>query len=252
MPWEMNGDQIVVEDGNPVWIADDGKKSPFDAGGVLKRLSDVTGESMGRKNKIRELEGQLEPFKDLDSDFVTKAKKAMDTVKNLNDKQLVDAGQVAEIKKDLEDQLIETKKSHAAELEGLKKQIDDKDAAIQRREVKGFFDQSEFIREKTVLTPTFAYDHFNRFFKTEEKDGDLIVFAERKGGEKIFSKDPKRAGKYATPAEAIEILIDEHPDKESILRGGTPGSGSPPPGGHNQDLSKLNPTERINAARGVN
>ena len=201
------------------------------------------------------MEKQLELLNGIDDpkDFMVKAKKAMETVKNLDDKQLIDAGQVEAIKQNLDTRFSEAEKAHAIEVGDLKKAISDKSTAIERREVKGFFDQSEFIREKTVLTPAFAYDHFKGNFKTEDKDGDLTVYAERKGGEKIFSKDPKRAGKYAKPAEAIEILIDEHQDRDSILRAGKPGSGTPPgdfkPG--NQDLSKLSPIERIDAARQV-
>lgn len=254
MPWKMNGQQIEVKDGNPVWIGEDGKESPHDAGAVLKRLTEVTGESIGRKTKIRELETKLEPFAGIEDPdkFLDDAKKAIATVKNLDDKQLVDAGKVAEIKRDLETKLEESQKTFAAELKKRDDLIASKTQAIESREIKGVFDRSSFITEKTILTPTFAFDHFKRNFKVSEDENGLSVIAVRNDGKEIFSSDPKRAGKYASPEEAIEILISEHPDKEKLLRGGNPGSGTQPGGKtFNGDLSKLNPIERINAARQV-
>lgn len=233
MPWKMNGDQIVVQDGNPVWVYDDGKESPFDAGKALTNLHSVTQESMKRKDKIRDLEAKLEPYSDIDdpSEFISSAKKALDTVKNLKDKEIVDAGEIDKLKssvaQEFKSKISEIEKAHAKKVESLEEQLSGKDSSIRNLLVKGAFTQSEFIREKTVLPPDFAFDSFGKNFQVEENDqGDLKAVAVRSNGEKIFSL--KNAGSYADPEEAIEILITEHPDKDRLLRGGTPGSGSHP------------------------
>lgn len=225
-----------MKDGNPVWIGKDGKESPHDAGAILDRLTEVTGESVARKNKVRELESKLEVLSGIEEPekFIADAKKAMVTVKNLDDKQLIDAGKVAEIKKDLETKLAESQKTFEAELKKRDDIIAAKKEAIESREIKGVFDRSSFIPEKSTLVPSFAFEYFRRNFKvSEEENGEMSVIAVRGDGKEIFSADPKRAGKYATPEEAIEILINEHPDKDRLLKGTTPGSGTRPgtPGG---------------------
>jgi len=51
----------------------------------------------------------------------------------------------------------------------------------------------------------------------------------------------------------LEILINEHPDKDIILKG-TPGGGGTLPGGHqkrNVDVLKMSPRQRLDASRGL-
>ncbi|MCG8643419.1 MAG: hypothetical protein MI862_27070, partial [Desulfobacterales bacterium] len=59
MPWKLDGENIVVEDGHPVWVYSDGKESPFNAESALGKIKDLTTESVGRKEKIRAMETDL-------------------------------------------------------------------------------------------------------------------------------------------------------------------------------------------------
>ncbi len=100
MPWKMDGDKIVVQDGHPVWVYPEGKESPFNAESALSRINELTTESVGRKKKLQDQEEKLKVLEGIDNpgEFVKTAKEAIKTVKNLDDKKLVDAGEVEKVK----------------------------------------------------------------------------------------------------------------------------------------------------------
>lgn len=250
MPWKTDeSGKVVVADGNPVWQYDDGKEAPFDAGSVLQRIGALTGESMARKNRIKELETKYAPFQEIQdpSDFIVKAQAAMEKVANFNDKDFMAIGEVERVKAAVAD-------SYKSKLSELETAVQMKDKGIHKLLVKGAFSSSNFIREKTVLPPDVAFDSFGKYFQIEDIDGQPQAIAVRPNGDKIFSQiEP---GSYASADEAIEILINERKDKEALLRSAPGGSGTTPNNGANSrnnmaDMLKLDPIERINAARGV-
>lgn len=261
MPWKTDeSGNIAVIDGHPVWQYDDGKEAPFDAGSVLQRIGALTGESMARKNRIKELETRYAPFQEIQdpTDFLTKAQQAMEKVANFNDKDFVAIGEVEKVKaavaESYKTKLAELEKGYKTQLEERETLIKTKDKGIHQLLVKGAFASSSFIREKTVLPPDVAFDSFGKFFQIEEIDGQPQAIAVRPNGEKIFSL--REPGSYASADEAIEILVNERKDKDSLLRSSPGGSGATPNSGQNSklnmtDLLKLDPIERINATRGV-
>jgi len=226
----MIGEAIEVKDGHPVWIYEDGKESPFSADSALKSIKDLTVESMSRKSKLQEYEAKLAPFADIDNgaDFITKAKAALETVKNLDGKKLIDAGEVETLKQSVA--LTYKEKITGMETAFLTKEkeyqtaISTKDANISNLLIKGAIGRAKFIEERTVLTPSIAYDVFQRNFKIEEHEGEARAVATRKDGTKIMSlKDP---GSYAGIDEALETLVNEHPDKDRLLKGIDGGGGA--------------------------
>ncbi len=235
MAWKKDGEVIVVQDGNPVWIHEDGKEAPFNAEAALKNLNDATAESVVRKKKLKDLEEKHLPFAGIEdgAGFLSKANAALETVKNLDDKKLIDAGKVEEIKRGViesyDARIVDINKSHAEALKKATGDLETKDAAIRKMVVEGAFTRSKFLREKTVLPPEFAYNTFGKHFKVEE-DGDQIkVSATDAKGNPIFSL--KNPGQAADPEEAIEIIVGSHPQKDSILKGIAGGGGTPPGGG---------------------
>lgn len=240
MPWKQNEDgSLVVVDGNPVWVYESGpekdKEAPVNFGKTLTTIQNITRESVNRKEKINELKAvtsviEAAGIEDV-SEYLTKAKEAMDTVANLSDKEILDAGQVDKIKQSITDGF--TRQIDALKAAGEKSntewrgKLDAKDAAIKDLVIKGAFDASDFLRDKTVLLPEIAFSYFGGRFGVEEKDGRLIGFATDTGGDKIMSL--KNPGAYADPVEAIEILINEHPQKDRMLKMDASGGGSKPP-----------------------
>lgn len=230
MPFKFDGDNIVVQDGLPVFIHENGQESPLNADEMIANLNTVTRESVARKNKIRDLESSYEPFNGIEnpSEWMTNAKKALDTVANLSDKEILDAGEVEAIKKNT----ASSYQTKISEMEkGFETKMSEKDSLIQKHEnavrgllIKGSFEASKFVKDQTLLTPGIAYSEFGKYFDIEEDEAGNPVAYARRGKEKIFSQ--KNPGSIATPEEAIEILVNEHPDKDSILRGNPSGSGS--------------------------
>lgn len=250
MPWKQdeNGGLAVV-DGNPVWVYESGpekgKEAPVEFGKTLATIQNITKESMSRKEKINELKAvtsQIEAagIEDV-GEYITKAKEAMDTVANLSDKEILEAGQVDKIKQSITDgftrQIEALKQAGEKANTEWKSKLDAKDAAIKDLVIKGAFDASDFLRDKTVLLPDIAFSYFGGRFGVEEKEGKLTGFALDAGGDKIMSL--KNPGAYADPAEAIEILINEHPQKDRMLKMDASGSGAktPKPGDTSGNLA---------------
>lgn len=154
---DENG-HVVVKDGFPVWVAEDGAEIAYNVPDLV--------------NKISALEKAL-----------------------------------ADSKKDSADRL-------AA-----------KEASIRTLLVKGIFDSSAFLKDKTVLPSDVAYASFGRHFEVKEENGELRVVATM-NGQPIFSRsDP---GTFAAPEEALEAIIDKYPMKDRILKAPDGGSGSHP------------------------
>lgn len=242
MPWKMNGENIVVQDGHPVWVYDDGKESPFNAESALKKISDVTAESVGRKDKIREYETKLEALKGIDDPvaFVKKATAAIETMKNLDDKKLIDAKEVETLKASVaatfNEKISGMEKAFATKEQEYQDQLGKSQSIISDLLIRGQINQASFISERTVLTPTIAFDVFKENFKIEEVDGEPRAVAVRKDGKKIMSlKDP---GSFASVNEALETLVNEHPDKDRLLKGIDGGGGTPPNGNQSKFTGK--------------
>jgi hypothetical protein len=256
--WKMDGDSITVDNGNPVWIYDDGRESGFNAESALKSISDVTAESMARKEKIRGFEAQLEVFKDIENpgEYLAQAKAAMETLSSLDQKKLMDAGEVDVLKKSIEatykEKINGMETAFGAKEKEYKETLNSQNNSISNMLIEGEIGRSGFISDKTVLTPSIAFSAFKNNFKVKEIEGRPFAIASRQDGTAIMSlKDP---GKYASVNEALETLVNEHPDKSSLLKGISGGGGTPPggPGGiTHTDYQNMSPIERLNASRGV-
>lgn len=243
MPWKRddNGQLAFDDSGNPVRVDNDGKEYPFgddQLDTTLSNLSKANGEAAERKKKLREMEQKLKPLEDIEDleTWRTEADKAMKTMQNLKDKDLVDANEVENLKKQLSD--------------SYEKKIQEKDKALQEKEdlvynlmVSQNFAKSSVL-EKTVLPPDVAEAYFGKNFKIE--DGQVVGYL---GEDKIYSK--QNPGQLASFDEALDEVIDQYPMKDRILKGPEPGGGSKPGDGNlkGTDWKKLSPTERLNAAR---
>jgi hypothetical protein len=244
MPFKRNEDGTLAMDdsNNPIRVDADGKEYPFgdDAlDSTLSNLSKATREATERKHKLRDAETQLKHLEGIEDPekYFKEANKALETVKNLDDKKLVDAGEVENLKKSIAD-------SYQKKLDEASESVKQKDDIIYNLMVSSQFAKSQAL-EKTVLTPDIAEAYFGKNFKIE--DGQVIGYL---GDDKIYSKESP--GQLAGFDEALSEIIDKYPMKEKILKAAPGGSGSPSGGGGapvSGDWHKLSPTERLNAAR---
>ncbi len=149
---------------------------------LVNKISAVNAESAGRRKEIDALTAKLKEFEGIDPE---KAKAALETVANLDAGKLIDAGKVDDLK-------TEIKKSYDGKISDLEKALADskkdsadrlaaKEASIRTLLVKGIFDSSAFLKDKTVLPSDVAYASFGRHFEVKEENGELRVVATMNG-----------------------------------------------------------------------
>lgn len=201
MPWKMDGDKIAIESGNPVWVHDDGKEVSIDGGHVTQKIVDLTKENSKFRSQAREAQEKLEAFDGLD---VEAARKALNTVKNLDDKKLIDAGEVERIKSEIAKAKDEQYKPVVEELKTTKEMS-------YRKDLEMAFATSELVSKKLIVPRDMVQKTFGDRFKHE--DGKLVAYDET--GNKIYSRE--KPGELAGFDEALTTLIDRYPHKASIL-----------------------------------
>lgn len=225
-----DNEKPILQDGKILCINPQGAEIELDIDRAMAKIPALQAENKTHRERNEELEKQVKILEGIDNpnEWMESAKKALNTVKNLDDKSLVDAGEVEKIKAATAESFTKTtdelKRSHQEKENGFKESLQSKDAAIRKLLIQGAFDSSDFIREKTVLVPSIAYSHFSNQFEVTEKDGTFSVIAKYANGEDVFSNI--HPGEPADTAEAIQLLIEKHPDRDSILKGEASGSGS--------------------------
>ncbi|OOF56148.1 hypothetical protein BKK56_03965 [Rodentibacter genomosp. 2] len=207
---DENGN-VVVQDGKPVYVYDDGKEVAYDVPAAVAKITSLNAEAKNHRERAEKAEADLKVFDGID---VNAAKKALDTVKNLDDKKLIDAGEAERVKAEV----IKTYDEKLAEANG---RADKLEQALYGEIVGGAFARSKFITDKTTLPPDVAQAYFGKHFSV--KDGKIE--AKDNSGNPIYSRE--RAGELANFDEAMEMLINTYPNKDTILRSnGSSGSGA--------------------------
>ncbi|CBJ38324.1 conserved protein of unknown function [Ralstonia solanacearum CMR15] len=251
MPFKYDADgHIALQEVNgqklPVFINAGGAETPFDGDSTVATISRLNGEAKSHRERAEKAEGTLKTFEGITDPAAAIA--ALDTVKNLNDKKLVDAGEVQKVK----DQAIA---SVRAEFEPVVKERDSLKTALFDEKIGGAFARSKFIAEKVAIPADFVQASFGKNFTIE--DGKIV--AKDGNGNPLFSTT--RHGEPANFEEALSILIDAHPQRDSILKGsgasGGGASGGNGGGNGKRSISRaqfdgLSPAEQSKAARDPN
>ena len=253
MPFKYDTDgNIVTQEVNgqklPVFVNASGGEAPFDADATVGTISRLNGEAKSHRERAEKAEGDLKKFEAISD--VDAALAALETVKNLNDKKLVDAGEVQKVK----DQAIA---SVRAEFDPIVKERDSLKTALFDEKIGGAFARSAFIGEKVAIPVDFVQATFGKHFTVE--DGKVI--AKDASGTQLFSRT--RHGEPADFEEALSILIDAHPQRDSILKGsgasggGAHGGGNGGGGGGKRTITRaqfdgMGQAEQAAAARDAN
>ena len=233
----------VLKDGKPLYRHPDGKEIVFDAGQAFSKIGQLTGENTAYKARFTEAETKLKSFDGIaDPDA---ARKALDTVSNLDHKKLIDAGEVEKVKGEIT-------KAFQAQLDEANGKAKTLEQALYGEKVGGAFARSKMIAEKLAIPADMVQARFGQAFKIE---GDKTV-AYDASGNKIFSR--ARPGELADFDEALETLIEQYPYKEHILKssgasgGGAQGSGTGGGGKQTrtrQQFEQMMPSERAAFAK---
>lgn len=217
MPFKLTPEgQIAVQEVNgvklPIHVGADGKESPFDGDATIATISRLNGEAKGHRERAEKAENSLKTFEGITDPAA--AIKALSTVKNLDDKKLVDAGEVEKVK----DEAI---KSVRAEFEPVVAKAKDLESQLYNERIGGAFARSKFVTEKLAIPADMVQAAFGARFNIE--NGKVV--ATDSNGNAVFSRT--KHGELADFDEALEILVDSYPGKASILKGsGASGGGA--------------------------
>lgn len=208
---DANG-AAVLKDGKPVYTKDDGSEIEFDAAQAFGKINQLTGEAKSNRERAEAAEGKVAAFKDITDPAAAIA--ALATVKNLKDKQLVDAGDVEKVKAEA-----------IAAVEGKYKPIVEENAALKgqldNELIGGSFARSKVIQDKFAIPADLVQARFGGNFK--RVDGKVV--AHDQAGNQIYSQ--KKPGDLADFDEALEILVGQYPHRDSILKSsGASGAGA--------------------------
>ena len=213
---DENGN-AVLQDGKPIYVHADGKEVAFDAPGTVATISRLNAEAKGHRERAESAEGRLKSFEGIEDPQA--ARKALETVKNLDDKKLVDAGEVEKIK-------LEVGKVYETKLTEESQKREKLEQQLHAEKIGGGFARSKYIADKLAIPSDLVQARFGAAFKVE--DGEVIAYDA--SGNKIFSRS--NPGAAAGFDEALEFLIEQYPQKEQILKGsGHSGTGSKSGGG---------------------
>lgn len=202
----------VVQDGKPVYVADDGKEIAFDVLATQATISRLNSEAKGHRERAEAAEKSLKSFDGIADPAA--AVKALEVVANLDQKKLIDAGEVEKVK-------TEISKAFQAQLDAEKTKAQTLEQALYGEKVGGAFARSKLIADKLAIPADLVQARFGQQFKIE--DGKTVAYDTH--GNKVFSR--ARPGELADFDEALEVLIDQYPYRDTILKSsGASGSGA--------------------------
>lgn len=236
--WKLDADgKIELKDGNPIYVDS--------AGGEMTvgkdTISKLNGEAKAHREAKEEALEKLKKFEGLDPE---KVRDAMEKLSKIDQKKLIDSGEVDKVKDEIKGQFTEQLGEKDKEIETLRGQVDS-------MSIDKVFDGSEFVRNDIALSPDIFRNTFAKNFKVEE--GKVTAYDNH--GNRLMSKE--RAGEYATPEEALRILVNSRADKDSILKADAgSGSGGSQSGGmrggqrtvKRSDMEKMTPAQQAEIA----
>ncbi len=224
--WKLKLDdkgQPVLKDGKPVYENAEGKEMVFDANQAFEKIGALTGENTAYKKKFTEAEEKLKGFEGIEDGAA--AIKALETVKNLKDGELITAGKVEEIKtaakKAAEDQVREASLAYDKKIADLTGQLSKSQVQLEDHMIGGGFSGSKYIADNLVIPADMVKATFGNRFKI--KDGKVVAL--KADGSDMYSV--QNPGEIAGFEEALEMIVGQYPGKDKILKSsGQSGAGT--------------------------
>jgi len=215
---------VVVSDGKPVYVNAEGREVAFDAAGTVATITRLNGEARGHREAKEAAEKALKSFEGITDPAA--ARKALETLSSLDQKRLIDAGEVDKVK-------AEIAASYQAKLDAEAAKNQKLEADLYSEKIGGSFARSKFIAEKLAFPADIAEARFGKMFSIE--DGKVV--ATDHNGNRLYSRsDP---GQLASFEEAFEMIIDAYPQKDTILRGTVGAGGGAGQGGSGVGAKKI-------------
>lgn len=211
---------VVSEDGKPVYVYDDGKEVAYDAPASVEKIKSLNAEAKNHREAKEAAEETVKKFEGIED--VDAARQALETVANLKSGDLVAAGKVEEIKvaakRAAEEQVTEIKKTLESQIATLTQTNSELRSGWDGERIGTSFANSKFVTEKLAVPGAVAQKIFGDNFKIE--DGKMVAY---KDGQKVYSRE--NPGDAAGFDEALGVLVDSYPFRDSLVRGSGGGSG---------------------------
>lgn len=209
---EVNGQQYAALDSNglPIYTHDDGKEIGFDAAQAVGKISALNGEAKSHREAKEAAETKLAAFAGITDP--KKALEALETMTKIDQKTLLDAGAVDQVK-------AEITKAFQTQLDEAKTRGDTLEGQLYNAMIGGNFSGSKFISEKIAIPADMLQARFGQSFKVE--DGNVVAYDGT--GNKIYSRS--KPGELASFDEALEFLVEQYPQKDHILKASGNGGG---------------------------
>lgn len=211
---EVNGQTLAVLDNNglPIYVHNDGKELGFDAAQAVGKISALNGEAKSHREAKEAAETKLAAFANISDP--AKALEALDMMTKIEQKKLIDAGAVDQVK-------AEITKSFQSQLDEATSKNQKLEQQLYGEMIGGRFAGSKFITEKMAIPSDFVQARFGQAFKIE--DGKVVAYDST--GNKVYSR--AKPGELAEFDEALEFLVEQYPQKDHILKAsGATGGGS--------------------------
>lgn len=190
----------------PVFVSGDGKEMPFDADVSVGKISALNGESRDWRVRAEKAETAVKALEGIDP---AKAREALDVVSKLDQKKLVDAGEIDKVR-------AEIKAGYEGQIAERDKKLADANGRLTEMQRASAFAGSKFVASKVAIPIEFLRARFEPNFQFDESGK---MFAVDAAGNKIYSKNPQRMGELADFDEALEHLVSSHSQRDSILKG---------------------------------
>lgn len=197
-----DGKPVFGEGGLPVYIGTDGKEISFDAERAYNKITELNTEARTWREKA---EGAQKVVSELGDLSPAEAKKAMQALEALKGDQKKFDETMNRVKKELNDAWEAKHKALESERDGFK-------ARFESNVMTAAFRSSKVLTKERVVPPVSLLEaQFRNSFKIE---GDKLIG--QMNGQPIYSR--ANPGNVAEFDEALEILIDSHPDRNDIWR----------------------------------
>ena len=199
--WQMEGDTIAIENGNPVYLDAAGNKMVVEVG----TISRLNGEAKTHRERAEKAEKALKPFEGLDA---AAARDAFDKLSKIDQKKLIDSGEVDRVRE-------EVGKSYAEKMGGIEKERDGYKSNYENLLKNSTLNGSRYIDDNIAIPKDIFIKQFGDNFRVE--DGKVVPYDSN--GNKIYST--KRASEIATVDEALEAIVNNYANKDAILKAPT-------------------------------
>lgn len=240
---------IIDEENRIIYVDPEGKELGLNPPAMFEKIHELGRENQKHRTKFDQLKAKLDIFNGVEdlAEWKQKADEALATLANFNDKDYLKAEKVEKLKQEItsayEEKLkragISYSEKEKVHLDNLSK----KEQQIRRLLISNKFAVSKYFsgggdKSVTILPSNIAEDHFGRYFKVEDgPDGLPTTKAYYANGDMVLSRN--NPGEPADFEEAIGLILDQYPNKDSIIRSGSSGSGSSGGSGNAGDTDDL-------------